>query len=68
MAWAWAEGTLRENARRQGRLVLVALETEDKPVSVVEKEMIAAEKAAAKSEKSAKTEPAGKEKSGDLDE
>jgi len=31
MAWAWGEGTLRENARRQGRLVLVALETEDKP-------------------------------------
>jgi hypothetical protein len=31
MAWSWGEGTLRENARRQGRLVLVALETEDKP-------------------------------------
>jgi hypothetical protein len=31
MAWAWGEGTLRENARRLGRLVLVALETEDKP-------------------------------------
>ncbi|WP_208512766.1 hypothetical protein [Variovorax paradoxus] len=31
MAWAWGEGTLRENARRQGKLVLVALETEDKP-------------------------------------
>jgi len=31
MAWAWGEGTLRENARRQGRLVLVALETDDKP-------------------------------------
>jgi len=44
------------------------LETEDKPVSVVEKEMVAAEKSAAKSEKSAKPEPQGKEKSGDLDE
>ena len=31
MAWSWGEGTLRENARRQGRLVLVALETDDKP-------------------------------------
>jgi hypothetical protein len=29
--WSWGEGTLRENARRQGRLVLVALETDDKP-------------------------------------
>lgn len=31
MAWSWGEGTLRENARRQGKLVLVAVETEDKP-------------------------------------
>ncbi|QSI30266.1 hypothetical protein GNX71_11990 [Variovorax sp. RKNM96] len=31
MAWSWGEGTLRENARRQGQLVLVALETDDKP-------------------------------------
>ena len=31
MAWAWGEGTLRENARRQGRLVLVALDTDDRP-------------------------------------
>ena len=31
MAWSWGEGTLRENARRQGRLVLVALDTPDKP-------------------------------------
>ncbi|MBB4220975.1 hypothetical protein [Variovorax guangxiensis] len=31
MAWSWGEGSLRENARRQGRLVLVALDTQDKP-------------------------------------
>lgn len=31
MAWCWGEGTLRENVRRQGRLVLVAMETQDKP-------------------------------------
>jgi hypothetical protein len=31
MAWSWGEGALRENARRQGRLVLVALDTQDKP-------------------------------------
>lgn len=31
MAWSWGEGSLRENVRRQGRLVLVALDTQNKP-------------------------------------
>jgi len=31
LAWSWGEGALRDNARRQGRPVLVALETTEKP-------------------------------------
>lgn len=31
MAWAWGEGALSDNARKHGKLVLVALETNDKP-------------------------------------